>query len=61
MADTARKTGRPATGATATLSITIEPELKERLAKLAREDKRSISSYTSLLIKRALEGMSNDK
>ena len=61
MADTARKTGRPTTGATATLSISIEPELKDRLAKLAREDKRSVSSYTSLLITRALEGMNNGK
>lgn len=61
MADTVKKTGRPATGATATLSITIEPELKEKLARLAREDKRSISSYTALLIKRTLEGMNDGK
>jgi len=61
MADTVKKIGRPATGATATLSITIEPELKEKLARLAREDKRSISSYTALLIKRTLEGMNDGK
>ena len=61
MTDIARKVGRPTTGATATLSITIEPELKEKLTKLAREDKRSVSSYTSILIKRALEGMNNGK
>ena len=61
MAETKKKSGRPTTGATATLSITIEPELKERLTNLAREDKRSVSSYTSILIKRALEGMDNGK
>ena len=61
MAEAKKKGGRPATGATATLSISIEPELKERLAKLAREDRRSVSSYTSILIKRALEDMDNGK
>ena len=33
----------------------------EKLARLAREDKRSISSYTALLIKRTLEGMNDGK
>lgn len=44
---------------TTTISLSIKPELKEKLLELARKDRRSVSSYTSILLERVLEDMNN--
>lgn len=46
---------------TTTISLSIKPELKAKLVELAEKDRRSVSSYTSILLERVLEEMSNDR
>ena len=46
---------------TATISLSIKPELKAKLVELAEKDRRSVSSYTSILLERVLEEMENGR
>lgn len=50
-----KKAGRPANGATTTLSVGIQPELKERLAACARRRHRSASSLACIIITQWLD------
>ena len=38
------------------VTLTVDPDLKRRLERLAKIDGRSISNYLNMLIKRHIEG-----
>jgi predicted transcriptional regulator len=40
---------------TACLNVRVNPELKARLEKLARKDRRSLSALVELLLERAIK------
>jgi len=44
---------------TVALNLTISPELKAKLVELAEKDRRSVSTYVSILLERILEEKSN--
>lgn len=44
---------------TVTLNISISPELKARLVELAEKDRRSVSTYVSIMLERMLEEKNN--
>jgi len=47
-----RKTGgRPANGATASITICLQPELKEALKEAAKEEGRSVSDLCALALR----------
>ncbi|MBR5705222.1 MAG: hypothetical protein IKX21_04545 [Deltaproteobacteria bacterium] len=50
-----RKSGRPPNGATTTLNVGIQPELKERLASYARHRHRSASSLACIILTQWLD------
>lgn len=50
-----KKMGRPANGATTLMTISIRPEVKERLFRMARKDRRSASSFTALILERWMD------
>jgi predicted transcriptional regulator len=50
-----KKAGRPANGATTTLSVGIQPELKDRLAAYARRRRRSTSSLACIILTQWLD------
>jgi len=44
---------------TVTLNISVSPELKAKIAELAEKDRRSISTYVSIMLERMIEGKCN--
>ena len=54
MSEQTSKPSRPVRN-TATLSLSIKPELKEKLLELARKDRRSISTYVSIILEKWME------
>ena len=61
MSEQATKSGRTAVRNTTTISLSIKPELKARLTELAEKDRRSVSSYTSILLERVLKEMEDGR
>lgn len=44
---------------TVALNLTISPELKAKLVELAEKDRRSVSTYVSILLERVLKEKTN--